>query len=176
MPRRDAAATSMVLYPAPARTTSFSGPGRQRGFIDFGRPHHQRFGLKLLHRFRQCGVLGRGLIGNFASGGGQSIQAGLFEFIGYEYAHGISVAWDAAAAWSRLHGKGNSIISAAFGLGLFRHGGICYGAVLAADGLSRPVPLCESVADDAEDGPPVLREQLEPLPDASSGKIDPTEK
>jgi len=70
---------SATPLPAPLPRPWRTGPPARRGW-------------EFLYRFRERGVLGRGLIGYFASGGGQAVQAGLFELIGYKYAHGISVS------------------------------------------------------------------------------------
>jgi len=46
----------------------------------------------------------------------------------------------------------------------------------AADGVRSAMPLCERLADDAQDGAPVLRDQLEPLPNALPGEINSAEE
>src|ERR1700722_13948623 len=46
----------------------------------------------------------------------------------------------------------------------------------APNGVRSAMPLCERLANDAQDGAPVLRDQFEPLPEALPGEINSAEE
>ena len=91
MPRRDAAATSIVLTPAPARTISDSCPASSIGFGDLrasGRRAPARRSTR--ERRRQRVVLQVRLVDDLAAEACEAVDAGLLELVGDE-----NVSWTA---------------------------------------------------------------------------------